>query len=457
MARDPFKLIEEWNADLSKDGKAEKYDAISDNPFRFYRGTNHLYWVDNVADPRLDKFGGTVDTACFLVGDCHPENWGTYLNADKEVFYGANDFDDSVVADYQLDVLRMASGLVLSCHVNFPDVYGPTSAAADGTVRENVAAAAVDPFLTSYASEILRLASEKPDPDLVPDFDRSEAKGPIADVLAKIAKKKPNSHLTKATVHHNPGKPNEHLDFDYAGQYAKYQPLEDDDRERIHEGLVASYRRDIHGADEPSAEEWMRIRAIGKRVGAGTGSLGMERYVVLVQGRGADEGLARILDCKTQPLPQPALFLPADKRAEYDARWGTNHAFRMVWAARALGIKPDKHLGWFWAPNPSGGPELSYSVREVTAYKGRLEAEDLAGEGMRSAAGQWGVLLARSHYRTKGKNVGPRGAEDVAAGIAARIGGKEKEFVEHLGAWGFEYAGRVIRDYEEFKANVARK
>jgi hypothetical protein len=74
-------------------------------------------------------------------------------------------------------------------------------------------------------------------------------------------------------------------------------------------------------------------------------------------------------------------------------------------------------------------------------------------EDYTSVCSQWGQILARAHYRTKGHN-GSEGAENPAVGIAARIKGKETAFVEHLKAWGFEYTGTVCLDYTEFKANA---
>lgn len=437
------------HADLPEAAKKDKYTAIASNVFRFYRGTNHLYWKDSANDARLQKYGGSKETLCWVGGDLHPENFGTFWNGKKKVVYSLNDFDDSIVADYQMDVLRLTAGIVLMARVNGHLGGKDKKDEADKLIVKH----AVDPFLNAYADEIILLAESQPPVEEVKDLTSKTAEGPIAKLLAKMEKKQPSSVLEKSCKRNEQGV----LDFDYSN-YAKYQPASEEDRAKIFNGLVWDYKKHVEsiGPDEEKAEAWNKVRQIARRAGAGTGSLGLERYVVLVQGRGKSDNASRILDVKTQPLPQPFQYLSAELKKAYEDRFAGNHARRMVHGTRALSLLPDKHLGWFAVDSSDAGDNtmMHFSVKEVTAFKGGLEtAEDIVSkEDHEITAKQWGKLLARAHYRTKGHNYG--GAEDPSKGIAAKIGKDKCGFVEHLKSWGFEYAGVVAKDYEEFKANA---
>lgn len=69
--------------------------------YAFYRGTDPLYWYDFGQDERLARFGNE-NSVTWLSGDYHVYNAGSVRPGDQ-VIYGLNDYDESVIADYQLD------------------------------------------------------------------------------------------------------------------------------------------------------------------------------------------------------------------------------------------------------------------------------------------------------------------------------------------------------------------
>ena len=73
--------IERWNSFLPPEEKLVKYCAMSTDSFRFYRGTNHLFFEEHTGgatrDPRFQKYGGTDKELAWTMGDLHPENFGT--------------------------------------------------------------------------------------------------------------------------------------------------------------------------------------------------------------------------------------------------------------------------------------------------------------------------------------------------------------------------------------------
>ena len=106
------RAIAEFNQDISDQARRDKYCKMAASPYAFYRGTNHLYWMDFAWDWRLNRFG-SHRTRTWVNGDCHAYNFGAYRVRDVGVVYGLNDFDEAIIADYQYDLWRLAVSLVL--------------------------------------------------------------------------------------------------------------------------------------------------------------------------------------------------------------------------------------------------------------------------------------------------------------------------------------------------------
>src|SRR5205814_854996 len=84
------------------------------SPFAFFRGTNHLFWSDFGKSDLLDRFGGGKKTRLWVCGDAHHDNFGSFADASGRLVYDLDDFDETVVADYQLDLWRLGTSLALS-------------------------------------------------------------------------------------------------------------------------------------------------------------------------------------------------------------------------------------------------------------------------------------------------------------------------------------------------------
>lgn len=88
---------------------AHKHDLLSrpDDPFPFFRGTYPL-WVKRWAEAA----GPLADAPRVLaVGDVHPENFGTWRDADGRLCWGVNDFDEVDDLPYTNDLVRLAAGV----------------------------------------------------------------------------------------------------------------------------------------------------------------------------------------------------------------------------------------------------------------------------------------------------------------------------------------------------------
>jgi uncharacterized protein (DUF2252 family) len=91
---------------------AHKHELLSrpDDPFPFFRGTYPL-WVKRWAEAA----GPLADAPLVLaVGDVHPENYGTWRDADGRLCWGVNDFDEVDELPWTHDLVRLAAGVRLA-------------------------------------------------------------------------------------------------------------------------------------------------------------------------------------------------------------------------------------------------------------------------------------------------------------------------------------------------------
>jgi uncharacterized protein (DUF2252 family) len=78
----------------------------------FFRGTPQLYARD-FAQSDIFTYFGTQETRTWITGDQHGANFGTLSDAKQECIYEVTDFDESLVEDFQYDLLRLSTYIVL--------------------------------------------------------------------------------------------------------------------------------------------------------------------------------------------------------------------------------------------------------------------------------------------------------------------------------------------------------
>lgn len=86
-----------------------KYKAIAESPFRFYRGTCHIFYQDFSKKPPIND-----PTKTWICGDLHIENFGTYKVANGLVYFDMNDFDEAILAPLTWEIARMLTSIYLA-------------------------------------------------------------------------------------------------------------------------------------------------------------------------------------------------------------------------------------------------------------------------------------------------------------------------------------------------------
>ncbi len=394
---------------------ATKYRRMAADPYDFVRGTAGVFLRD-AARPGTDRpqtaFAADPVTAqVLLVGDPHPENFGTFLPLDPPTEAGLDepllvelaDLDGVAFGPYVLDVRRLGLGLAAlldgagcdaACRV------APLAAMAEGYAEEIEAWAEVESHLAGKVAD-------GEHGDLV---DARLGNSRVEGLLGSR-----RADLTQSTVSGARLRRDLAVDADGRGMLAPTG----EERAQL-DRLLAAY---------PGPEGFRELDAV-RRFGTGIASLPAVRYVVLWD-RGADgpedDDLLQLREV-VDPAPPPGL-LPAMPGLFED------NAERIESSAARLWSRPDAD------PRLAGLTDGAMSFKAISwsswfdVFDHEVIAEFLAtGEAdlgdVEELAELLGRLLADAHARAPTAR-GELAAPAIAADLADRQDAWIDERVEH--------------------------
>lgn len=339
------------------------------SPHAFFRGSAPLFYEVLAARPDLAE--GPPGEG-WLVGDMHLENAGAYRTDADRVVFDLNDFDDASIGPSQLDVVRLATSVLLAGRT-FKTPGAASIALAERLIDAYAEAAAAPP------------SRGLPSPSLP---------SPIADMVAKAGARSRRELLDDRAPADRAGRRRfvrGERYFDVPEALAAEVPA-------LIDRYVAALgpRAPAHAADWQVEDAAMRV--------AGTGSLGATRIAVLVRDRDGDE---RIVEIKESRPPATAAILPPSPSK---ARWATQ-AERVVQGARALADDPPRQLA------PVVLDERSFAARKLFPQEDKLRLETLhAGPKLDAVAQTIGRVLGAAHARAAARGRADGGpAEPPAA------------------------------------------
>ncbi|MGB0525301.1 MAG: DUF2252 family protein, partial [Flammeovirgaceae bacterium] len=191
---------------------------------------------------------------------------------------------------------------------------------------------------------------------------------------------------------------------------------------------------------------YFQVLDIVRRVNAGTGSLGVDRFYILIQGNHEAEDGQVILDMKEIWKPSAYPHATDIQKVHYHKQF-PHEGIRYTAAYRALDYQPDNHLGWVKFR------DKVYSVRERNPYKKSFKMHKYINseKDYVEMASYWGQILATEHARANKANHYSLGKE-----IRSLTKGKSKEFKQIVREVAVGYASVVKSDYALFKAHFIR-
>ncbi len=240
--------IEGINAGRDSERLAMKYAKMAQSPFIFLRGACHLFY-EALPDSALFRDAPLA----WCCGDLHFENYGSYKGNNRQVYFDINDYDEAALAPVTWDMIRLLTSI--QCGAD----------ALNATRAESLAVS--QSCLDAYRSALI---------DGKPLWvERETSNGLVNALLTRLQDRERADFLDKRTVRKGHRRS---LKLDGV----KALVASDEQKKLVTEFM------DHFAATQPDPE-FFQVLDIGRRI-AGTGSLGVERFVVLVEGKGSPDG-----------------------------------------------------------------------------------------------------------------------------------------------------------------------
>ena len=341
-----------YNTGREAERLAMKYRAMRRNAFSFMRGTCHLYYQDWPGDDRQLNDAPLA----WICGDLHLENFGCYKGDNRLVYFDLNDFDEAVLAPATWELGRWLTSILV---------------AADSLKLSRIDALRLCQFgLDSYAEALTTGKARW--------LERETAEGMIRNLLDPLWLRNRKEFLDSRTFLHK----------------GRRSILLDEKRALA---LDAQTKSEVMGFVERYASsqpdpDFYRPLDVARRI-AGTGSLGLDRYVILIEGRGGpDENF--LLDLK-QAIPSALAPYLLHRQPE--------------WQSEAHRVVSVQH--WAQAISPAFLSAVEFQHKPFL-FKGLQPTQDrLALEGWDGKLGRldrvirsMGKIVAWSHLRSGGRS-----------------------------------------------------
>jgi uncharacterized protein (DUF2252 family) len=231
-----------FNKGLIPDMVQLKYEAMTENAFRFYRGTCHLFYEDLAQAAALP-----LSPLAWICGDLHIENFGSYKGDNKLVYFDINDFDEGLLAPAAYELVRM----VTSIFIAFDTLK----------IEPEKALKMAELFLKTYSATLIQGKAKSIEP--------RTAKGIICDFLTSADKSTKKDLLKKRTISK---KKKIMLSLEHERQFKVDKKLREELTTHLNEWISTS-------SDGPYN---FKVKGAVFRL-AGTGSIGLKRYLFLLK------------------------------------------------------------------------------------------------------------------------------------------------------------------------------
>lgn len=386
-----------YNASREPERLALKYRAMRQDAFVFMRGTCHLFYQDWPAtEPLLN-----AAPLAWICGDLHLENFGCYKGDNRLVYFDLNDFDEAVLAPATWELGRWLTSIIV--------------AANSLQLSQEDALRLCQLGLDSYAAALTTGKAGW--------LERETAKGMIRDLLNPLTLRNRTTFLNSRTKLR---KGSRTLKID--GKRAL--PLAPEEKQDLM-AFVKAY------AKQQANPAFYRPLDAARRI-AGTGSLGIDRYVILVEGHGSPDR-NYLLDLK-QAIP--SALAPYVKHKQ------------PLWQSEAERVATVQH--WAQAIAPAFLSSVIFQNKPFL-FKGLQPTQDrLALElwngklkRLEQVMRSMGETIAWSHLRSGGRAGSAIADEWVAFG-------QRRDWQAPLLEYATGYAARIESDWNEYSREYDR-
>lgn len=369
-----------------------KYQAMQADVFAFFRGSCHLFYEDL---PQTSMLNDAPPVWC--CGDLHLENFGSYKGENRLVYFDVNDFDEAALAPCAWDIARFSVSVL--------------TAAQSLMQKESAALALIENYLDAYAQALI--------PGRARVVEVGTAEGLIKKLLLGLGSRNREAFLNKRTEIKDRQRR-------FILDRKRILPATEQERSEI-EAMFKAW------AAKQSNPQFFRLLDVAHRI-AGTGSLGLERYLLLVEGNGSPRR-NYLLDFKFEPGSCLQPYSPIEQ-----PRW-TNEAARVVAVQERFQGTPPALLTALMFERKA------FVLRELQPLQDRvrLTPGKVGVKALTSLLRSMGEITAFDHLRGGGRQ-GSASADDLIAFA------QKRSWRRALIAYARNYARQVEKDYQEFAA-----
>jgi uncharacterized protein (DUF2252 family) len=418
---DPLALLMAEDATRVPELLPIRYARMASSAFAFFRGAALPMASDLARTPR----SGLTAQLC---GDAHLSNFGIFGSPERHVVFDINDFDETLPGPWEWDVKRLATSVEIAGRAN-----GYPSKVRRASVLATVAAyrrsmrdfARMDPLQVWYAHANMEQVAALTEGSLTArqrkNIERTVTKAQTKDNLGALGRfATVQDGVPRLTAEPPLVVPVRDL---WKGKAEAKEMAEELRR------LLTDYRDTLEPERRVLLDRYQLVDMARKVVGVG--SVGTRSWMLLLID---DDGHPLFLQAKEAGPSALEQFVGA---SEYE-----NGGQRVVIGQRLMQAVSDIFLGWVRVTGIDG-VRRDFYLRQLRDWKGSLEVETIAPEGIAPYGELCGWTLARAHART---------GDPVA--VAAYLGGSPS-FDEAVHSFAESYADQNERDHQSLVDAIA--
>ncbi len=388
-----IKRIRKFNEHRDPELVKLKYEALKESPFRFFRGTCHLFYEDLPKKSFILKSPKT-----WICGDLHLENFGTFKGNNRLAYFDMNDFDEAILGPCLIDVVRLCTSVFL----------------ASGMIKMEIA-------------ECRKLAKV-----LLKSYAYNLEQGHIKYMEQRIAKGFVRDFLEHATQRTRVEMLNQRVKFGKSGIAIRHDELKafDADKKTRRNVKIALAKWAMENAEDPA---FYKVIDIANRA-TGTGSIGIERHLVLILGKGKPDGYY-LLDIKEADLPSGLHFIKLKQ-----PKW-KNEALRLIEIQGRVQSASPAYL------NPIKIGKKWFVMKELQPLEDKVDFALLQKDvdKLTQLLTDMGAIVAWNNLRCGGR----QGA--AIADELIKFGRNLHKIEEEILNYAENYASRTIKYWVDFK------
>jgi uncharacterized protein (DUF2252 family) len=382
-----------------------RHHRMAASAWNYYRGAAAVMAADLASQPD----SGLLVQLC---GDAHVLNFGLWATPERNLAFDLRDFDETLPGPFEWDIKRFAASLVV--------------AARDARVKRARAAAAVTAGVEAYRRRMRRYTTmheldiwyDGMHVDRLIKYFEPADRGRVSIHIEKKRERRTSQGAFAKLTMMAHGRP----------QITEEPPvrvtISDDEQADLADHLLAGYRLTLQEDRRSLFDRFTLVDAVRQVVGVG--SVGMQVYLVLLEGRtGVDPLFLQVKQAG------PAVYEAHAQPSRHD-----NHGARVVHGKRLVQSATDIFVGW----GSLHGKD--YYVRQFRDMK-IIPRTDLIAPRLVEFATACGGTLARAHART---------GDPMA--IDAFIG-KSSTFTAAISRFAFLYADQNERDHAQLVSAIA--